>query len=538
MNQSEQKDQLIKKIREIDHPEASLLFFRLLKDVLDVTNLADSDPRLAIVVLKNAVGISVNINVYLALRLTKTRNEGVCLWFAFPKDYFQDGKHPLTKSKDSQSRLNGPQADYVWLPLPFEQADLDRYDPDAKQQWENCLLEFVEKARRSPHIKKHNSAAYKAAIDEAYRGEIIALAAPGWHENQVNEGTKPYATLDTNGGQHQDSVPPKRPDIPLNYLLYGPPGTGKTYYVQQLRREFPDAHFVTFHPSYSYEEFMEGIRPDLVGGQLSYRVKKGIFQEACEEALRKAGYASFGSCLDEGPARRAERFAAAPGHLLVIDEINRANLSAVLGEIITLLEPDKRLGAGNELWLTLPYSRNRFGVPANLYVVGTLNTADRSIALLDTALRRRFAFREMPPDPELLADIAIEGIDLRALLRTMNKRIEALYDRDHTLGHAYFLGLKTYEDLCEAFRGKIIPLLREYFYDDWEKIRLVLGDNERQGKDYDEQLVRRMVLNERELFGEEVLIQPDAYTYEINPALAGGAFDQLPKEAFIRIYRK
>ncbi len=544
MNQAEQKQQLIEKIREINHPEASLLFFRLLKDMLDVTNLADSDPRLAVVVLKNNAGISVNINVYLALKITKSRSEGVRLWFAFPKKYFENGAHPLARSKDFQSRLNGPQADYVWLPLPFDEADLDRYDPEAKQQWENCLLEFVEKARRSPHIKKHNSAAYKAAIDESYRGEIIASAAPGrdaliGQANQVREVAETYGKLNQNKGPTQNDEPPqRRPDLPLNHLLYGPPGTGKTHYIQGLRREFPDAHFVTFHPSYSYEELMEGIRPDLVGGQLSYRVKKGVFYEACEEALRKAGYATFESCLDETPARRAERFAAAPAHLLLIDEINRANLSAVLGEIITLLEPDKRLGAENELWLTLPYSRSRFGIPANLYVVGTLNTADRSIALLDTALRRRFAFQEMPPEPELLPETAFDGIDLRQMLRTMNRRIEALYDRDHALGHAYFLGITTYEELVERFRQKIIPLLREYFYDDWEKIRLVLGDNERQGKAYEEQLVRRTLLNERELFGEEVLSQPDGYTYEINPALVNGKFDELPKKAFTRIYKK
>jgi len=534
MDLKEQKQQLIDKIREIKHPEACLLFFRLLKDMLDVTNLADSDPRLSIVVLKNAPGISVNINVYLALRLTRTRNEGLRLWFVFPKEYFQQEGSSLTRAVGFETRLNGPQADYVWIPLPFADADLDRYDPEAKQQWENCLLEFVEKARRSPHIKKHNSAAYKAAVDESYRGEIIAAATPGWQHSQAEEENLAYKKSSPAG----TLVPSERPEIPLNYLLYGPPGTGKTFRVQQMRTLFSDSHFVTFHPSYSYEEFIEGIRPDPVGGHLSYQVKKGIFYEACLAALRKVGYVSFESYLDDTPARRAERTAAAPAHLLIIDEINRANLPAVMGELITLLEPDKRLGAERELWLTLPYSRSRFGIPANLYVVGTLNTADRSIALLDTALRRRFQFEEILPDPDLLTEFAPEGINLSQMLRVMNQRVEALYDRDHTLGHAYLMGVATFWDLCEVFRKRIIPLLREYFYDDWEKIRLVLGDNERWGKTYDEQLVRRIPLRERELFGEEVLSHPDLYTYEVNPALTQGTFHLLPKEAFIRIYQK
>jgi 5-methylcytosine-specific restriction protein B len=527
MSPEEQKQQLIEKLREIDHPEACLLFFRLLKDTLDITNLADSDPRLSIVVLKNEVGISVTINVFPALRITRTKSEGIRIWFAFPKEYINNIEEELHGNSRIGSVENS--SDYVWLPIPFEDADLDRKDPEAKQEWENCLLEFVEKARRSPHSKKHNSAAYKAAVDESYRGEIIAYAAPGWEAGQVHDPKETYSA--------SKSIPP-RPDIPLNYLLYGPPGTGKTYQVQKMRTLFSESHFVTFHPSYSYEEFMEGIRPDTLGGRISYQVKKGIFYDACLKALRQAGYSSFESCLDDTPSQRAERFAAAPAHLLIIDEINRANLSAVMGELMTLLEPDKRLGATHELWLTLPYSRSRFGIPGNLYVVGTLNTADRSIALLDTALRRRFQFGEILPDPALLATVTIEGIELRQLLQTINKRIEALYDRDHALGHAYLLGISTYNELCEAFLTRIIPLLREYFYDDWEKIRLVLGDNDRWGKTYEEQLVRRLSIDEKELFGEEVVTQPEPYTYEINPSLAKGEYQKVPKEAFLRIYRK
>ena len=527
MNTEEQKQQLIEKLREIDHPEGCLLFFRLLKDMLDITNLADSDPRLSIVVLKNEAGISVTINVFPALRITRTKSEGTRIWFAFPKEYIDSIEQALHNPGLTQG--TDQSSDYVWLPIPFEDADLDRKDPEAKQQWENCLLEFVEKARRSPHSKKHNSAAYKAAIDESYRGEVIASAAPGREIERVEEETETYQTGRT-------ATP--RPDVPLNYLLYGPPGTGKTYRVQQLGTQFTSSHFVTFHPSYSYEEFIEGIRPDTLSGRVSYQVKKGIFYDSCLEALRRAGYSSFDNCLEDKPDLRAQRIATAPAHLLIIDEINRANLSAVMGELITLLEPDKRLGEPHELWLTLPYSRSRFGIPGNLYVVGTLNTADRSIALLDTALRRRFQFEEIVPDPDLLAGVSVEGIELRQLLSTINKRIEALYDRDHTLGHAYLLGITSYSELCEVFLTRIIPLLREYFYDDWEKIRLVLGDNDRWGKPYEEQLVRRLSIDEKELFGGEVMTQPEPYTYEIHPSLTRREYEQIPKGAFLRIYRK
>ncbi|NLW88243.1 MAG: AAA domain-containing protein [Clostridiaceae bacterium] len=169
-----------------------------------------------------------------------------------------------------------------------------------------------------------------------------------------------------------------------------------------------------------------------------------------------------------------------PNRVFIIDEINRGNISKIFGELITLIEPTKRLGEKEAQRSALPYSGHKFGVPENVYIIGTMNTADRSIAMIDTALRRRFGFIEMQPDPGTLEGTVVEDIDIAVLLETMNKRITVLHDREHTIGHSYLLPLKddpSMENLARIFKNKIIPLLQEYFYDDYEKIWMVLGDN-------------------------------------------------------------
>lgn len=387
---------------------------------------------------------------------------------------------------------------------------------------------------------------------------------------------------------------------PLNQILYGPPGTGKTYhtieaavtaaeptFVWTNRSELKEKYgqlvtakrirFVTFHQSYGYEEFVEGLAASSIDGQISYEVKSGIFKDICEQASRgveqsndplEIAIEALKSELEEGASlslstQRGKMFdiqyhgnttfrafphetthedlgngypvsidsirklyngsdakefynpsyvKAILKHLvktyslptepivetkesknfvLVIDEINRGNISKIFGELITLIEESKRTGDNQteSIEVILPHSGQKFSVPRNLYIIGTMNTADRSLAMMDTALRRRFNFIEMMPKPELLEGVKVKGIDLQRLLEVLNQRIEILYDREHTLGHAFFMPVKAlvdqdkeelaFSELQSVFQNKIIPLLEEYFFEDWSKIRLVLADNQK-----------------------------------------------------------
>ena len=528
-----QKQQLIAKLREIGHREAVMKFFSLLKELIDNVDLPESSPKIAFTVSAVNPKVSVYVNKHLVIQLSGKRN--VRFKLLFKRKSLE--KNSL-KALSNIVFVEDTKSNYVLGQINYQTGkQLLGREGVVLAEWIDCLLELKEMEGRCPERDYHNPVIYRVAEDQAFRGEILNEAFPKNVKYDAN-----YAETGLAEEPLADFVVVQRPDIPLSLVLYGPPGTGKTYEVQQFCRQYPH-HFVTFHQSFGYEEFVEGIRPETTAnGQINYRVKKGVFYAACAAAWQKAGYSDVESCLHDSPENRALKFQNAAPHLLVIDELNRANVSKVFGELITLLEPSKRLGQSDELWLTLPYSQERFGVPANLYVLATMNSADRSIALLDTALRRRFQFWEFAPDPSKLANKMVENTDLVQLLRTLNDRIERLYDRDHTLGHAYLLSVSTFDDLCEVFRNQLIPLLQEYFYDDWRKIQLVLGDNERWNKPVEAKLVQvkmeYQASRERELFGEDLESYESVVTYQLNSLLAERNYDDLPRDTFRWIYEK
>ncbi len=327
-------------------------------------------------------------------------------------------------------------------------------------------------------------------------------------------------------------------DSKKQVILYGPPGTGKTWLARKfIGREIRDDEeyyeFVTFHPSYSYEEFVEGLKPVPAENGVKFIVEDGIFKRMAIKAicgilknqdvyleiskianelleklkeieggitedgtfeeynkLKRELWVNLGSPSGKD-FRKLFNSEQTPKFYLIIDEINRGDISKIFGELITLLEVDKRFGGENQIIATLPYSKEPFGVPPNLYIIGTMNTADRSIALIDVALRRRFGFIELMPDYDILRRELIkeedEAKDVKELaiktLQALNEKIRNLYDRDHQIGHSYFIKLKNcrtrgdaIETLKQIWFYEVIPLLQEYFYDSPEKLGEVLKD--------------------------------------------------------------
>lgn len=271
----------------------------------------------------------------------------------------------------------------------------------------------------------------------------------------------------------------------------------------QEQREIQRFSFVTFHQSYGYEDFIEGLRPVLSDeqedGQVRYEIKQGAFVELCERARHDPSH----------------------HYAMFIDEINRGNVSKIFGELITLIELDKRDGQPNAIRVRLPYSGEWFAVPSNLSIYGSMNSADRSLTPLDTALRRRFEFVEMMPNATVLAGRVVDGVALDQLLAVINQRIKLLLGRDCLLGHAYLMSVETVEQLKAVMQQRIVPLLQEYFYDDWRKIRWVLNDHRKpeamqfvQEHDAQQQM--------QKFFGAslDVAVQP---SYTLNTA----AFDQI-----------
>lgn len=409
-------------------------------------------------------------------------------------------------------------------------------------------------SRQPPELRTITAATHPQPADvERWLDEVAVIVSPLLRKLSRAGSRVPldYASPEvaTNADPDLDDLLPDEPaddtlappPPALNLILHGPPGTGKTHATvdealaildpafvarhpeaplatpaqraqrrQQLKARF-DAlaqagrvRFVTFHQSLSYEEFVEGLRAerDEAAGGLVYPVVAGVFKALCQQAAQDVGQP----------------------YVLVIDEINRGNVSRIFGELLTLIEPSKRTGADEALSVTLPYSREPFGVPPNLHLIGTMNTADRSLAGLDIALRRRFTFQEMPPRPELLRGVTVVDVDLGELLAVMNARIEVLLDREHLLGHAYFMpltrpGAATLPALARVFRQQVVPLLQEYFFEDWERIGWVLNDP---AKRAEHRFVRQGGARTlAELFGAEVAGQLSDRRWRLNePAFA------------------